>query len=664
MSYLASTRIYHLPILSGIGLDIPGAPEFVDPTEEQIYAQTVENQLYGIIKMHNGGNGVIVEGEYENVSTTIPIVEVTGLKAFINQIYVEDHNRGFVFSGLTPSVSNYLFLELTETLDTLVNNPDRVNPPLVLGNQSSRRFGNAKPVTSTSSDIGPNSILISKVILDYQGYGQGGYGEDGYGHSESSGDFFTVDVDLEPPGKIHLTSVLEHAADNTDPHGPIFIVDQLQSSGVGVAGTTISQSVHVTDQLNVQGISYLNSLVVSGLVISSNLEVFGPAVFSGQSFIQSAPPGGDKTFGYLIISSQEVVIEIDNFEDGLISNEFTFEGNLPWIVENTLSYEGTKSVRSGAISDSQTSKLVRTVIVPNETLLRIEFYYNVSSEPGADFFTFEDNAVTKLTASGEIGWTKFSITLGSGAHTLKWIYTKDSSISTGRDSVNVDNITFTKIYNGGLVSRTTSEFVQPIAIQTGGYLGGNLQVASGVTIDGIDVSTLKFLEDGSEADNNAINTLGHTHHIRTGVKHIFISPEYSGVIRSGVQLGTLNTLYDNRNNFYRFEATDDTAQVRVITKQIIPEDFVTFSGITLFTRTSTGLTNTSGVGFSLIDSVGNVVKKQFIKRPSATSFSQTRLVSGISGNFIPGRYFGMQFDFYGELNQTVDLSEIVASYNS
>lgn len=518
MAYLASTRIYHLPILSGIGLDIPGAPLFVDPQQEQVYAQTVENQLYGIINMHNGGHGVIEEGDYTNVSTTAPIIEITNLKAFINQIYVDDKGKGFVFSGITPAVDNYLFLELIETLDTLASStPGNI----VIGDQSSRVLGNAKTVVSTSPDIGPNSILISRVFLDAQGYGYGGYGYGVYGHIDAVGDYYISDIDLAPPGKIHLTSVLEHAADNTDPHGPVLIVDQVQSSGVGVAGTTTAQNVTVLNNLFVQASqnpTFLFSSVVSGLNVFSNLEVFGPTVFSGQTFVSALTNGGDATFNVLKANS--------------------------------------------------------------------------------------------------------------------------------------------------LVSRSTSTFVRPVDIQSGGRLGNTLQVGSGITIDGIDVSSLKFLTDGSEADNNGINTLGHTHNIQTGVKHIFLSPEFEGVVRSGIQPGTIVPSYDTRNNFYRWNATQTQSRVVITAKHIIPEDFVTFSGITVLTRTSAALANTSGIIFSFLDTTGNPVRKQFIKRPSATVFSQTRFTSGIPGVFTQGGYFGIQADMVGENGQTVDLSEIVVSYNS
>lgn len=657
MGYLASTRIYHLPILSGIGLDIPGAPKFVDPTQEQIYAQTVENQLYGMIYMHNGGNGVIVEGDYRNVSTTEPILEIVGCKAFINQIYVEDHDKGFIFSGIIPSVDNYLFLELIENLDTFTSTTPG---NLILGDQSSRRFGNAKTVVSTSPDIGPRSILLSKVLLDPQGYGFGGYGYGTYGHSDAVGDFFISDVDLAPPGKIHLTSVLEHAADNTDPHGPLLIVDQVQSSGIGVNGTTTTLYGHVTNELDVQNIAYLQQAIFSGLTISTNLDVYGQATFSGVAITPSLAIGGDRNFGNLLISPVEIITEIDTFENGSIPNEYTFEGDLPWIVDTTFSYQGTKSVRSGAITNSQNSTLVRVVNVPLGTSLKVEFYYNVSTEPGGDLFTFQVDGNTQLTGSGEVGWTKFSTTLQVGIHTLKWRYIKDASNSVGRDAVNVDDITYSKIFDGGLTSRQTSTFLGPVTIQSGGILKNNLIVNSGITIDGIDVSTLKFLEDGSEADKTATD-LGHTHSLGTATNYIFISPEFAGVNVSGVQPGTLNTLYDGRNNFYRWSPTDTTGQVRVFTRQVVPGDFVTFSGITVLTRTSAGLSNTSGISLSLIDSIGNVVKKQFIKR-AGTNFSETRLVSGISGNFIPGRYFGLQFDFFGEISQTVDLSEITSSY--
>jgi hypothetical protein len=46
--------------------------------------------------------------------------------------------------------------------------------------------------------------------------------------------------------------------------------------------------------------------------------------------------------------------------------------------------------------------------------------------------------------SGEVGWTKVSVTItGSGTHTLKWNYTKDTSGTKGEDFGWVDKISWT-----------------------------------------------------------------------------------------------------------------------------------------------------------------------------------------------------------------------------
>jgi hypothetical protein len=41
--------------------------------------------------------------------------------------------------------------------------------------------------------------------------------------------------------------------------------------------------------------------------------------------------------------------------------------------------------------------------------------------------------VEKTRIAGEVNWTQMAYSIAAGTHTLKWSYTKDSSVSSGSD---------------------------------------------------------------------------------------------------------------------------------------------------------------------------------------------------------------------------------------
>ncbi len=78
----------------------------------------------------------------------------------------------------------------------------------------------------------------------------------------------------------------------------------------------------------------------------------------------------------------------------------------------------------------------------------MRFWWKVSSEEGFDFLSFypdplPDNRSTPLFAiSGEKDWEQHTIHISSGAHVLRWIYSKDVSVSAGRDAGWLDEVFF------------------------------------------------------------------------------------------------------------------------------------------------------------------------------------------------------------------------------
>ena len=72
----------------------------------------------------------------------------------------------------------------------------------------------------------------------------------------------------------------------------------------------------------------------------------------------------------------------------------------------------------------------------------IKFFRKVSSESGYDFLKFYIDGYMKAQWSGELGWEQVAFPVTQGTHTFRWIYVKDSYVSSGSDCGWVDLIDF------------------------------------------------------------------------------------------------------------------------------------------------------------------------------------------------------------------------------
>ena len=139
-------------------------------------------------------------------------------------------------------------------------------------------------------------------------------------------------------------------------------------------------------------------------------------------------------------------ILIENFETGeLTTFEWSHSGNLPWYIVTNEVYDGTYSLRSGAIEDNQESVLEIDMYVVADG--EISFARKVSSENYYDFFEFLIDDVVKLSLSGEEDWEEYSIPVTVGAHNFKWSYRKDYMSTSGSDAAWIDNIVFPAVNN-------------------------------------------------------------------------------------------------------------------------------------------------------------------------------------------------------------------------
>lgn len=113
---------------------------------------------------------------------------------------------------------------------------------------------------------------------------------------------------------------------------------------------------------------------------------------------------------------------------------YTSGGDAVWYGQATTYYYGGSAAQSGDIGDNQSSFFQTTINGPTT----VKFWWKVSSELGWDYLQVFVDEILIEQISGEVNWQEKVLTLGSGSHVVKWVYYKDSSISSGSDCGWVD----------------------------------------------------------------------------------------------------------------------------------------------------------------------------------------------------------------------------------
>jgi len=257
----------------------------VSQFEHKRQTQTFDAQIGGMIRAFlQGGSYSTSKGFFSDVSApNEKIVALSGFFGMVNYVAVGKDNDTMMWSGLSTSMTNYLWACLVEE--------DRIN-----GFRSSRRFGDWDPVSTTTPVVpsGREGILVA---------------------SYTSGE----PINDAPEGSFVMPTVASHAAVNTDPHGPsmfqtalvvqdlvsngsyrtspgvpqYYNAPVLASSGVAFAGVDFSEAVKFIDGSRISQRTHLHA-VTSGLqymgAAPSNLLV--TEKLSGTGTIQYDQHGG------------------------------------------------------------------------------------------------------------------------------------------------------------------------------------------------------------------------------------------------------------------------------------------------------------------------------------------------------------------------------------
>jgi hypothetical protein len=133
----------------------------------------------------------------------------------------------------------------------------------------------------------------------------------------------------------------------------------------------------------------------------------------------------------------------EDFESGnLLSFRWQTVGDTNWQITGYQPYQGRFCVKSGEISDNQTTGL--KLLIPNVAAGdKISFYHKESSEKDYDFLNFLVNNQIKKSWSGLTNWSKYEYTFSSaGDKTIEFQYAKDYSTAAGDDCAYIDFISF------------------------------------------------------------------------------------------------------------------------------------------------------------------------------------------------------------------------------
>ena len=216
-----------------------------------------------------------------------------------------------------------------------------------------------------------------------------------------------------------------------------------QATQVDVTGTVTEDGTG--NPLENVKIEFLNT-PISPVYTDANGNYTVTGVMENNYDIKASKTGYTAVTQNIDISSSNTVVDFTLAVSNAISFEsevpaiFTFEGNLPWTRVQDDAYDGDYSMKSGAITDDQTSVMQTELNITAAG--NVSFYKKVSSENNYDYLKFYIDGTMKGDWSGEVDWSQESYAVTTGTHIFKWEYSKDGSQSNGSDCAWVDYVEF------------------------------------------------------------------------------------------------------------------------------------------------------------------------------------------------------------------------------
>jgi len=377
---------------------------------------------------------------------------------------------------------------------------------------------NAGTITGIVTDSNSGLPISGAVVQDTRGFTRTESGTDGvYGFTILGGaTTLTVDkfgyqtavLDITVPGTGTLTLDIDMAA-----MPPATVSGTVRDSGgLPVSGTTISALGTPVEPVFSNASGFYTIGLPSGEDTGYDLMALAPNLAYS---LRHTGLQGSRTIDFdlpLLLS--------DGFESGGFSTfDWQLAGDAPWSVSDDQAYEGVLSARSGAISDAGTTELSVDFFVQGDG--DFSFWYKVDSEDLFDTLKFYLDGALRETWSGAVDWTLYTVTLPSGAHSLRWVYAKDESASVGQDAAWIDLVEF------------PGTGIQPTAGITLSETSLNLSIGAGST-DSLPLTIGN--SGGYQLDYVAVPTEGG----KTGLPWLTVTPEVGTVHPSSVRILTVD----------------------------------------------------------------------------------------------------------------------------
>ncbi|MCX6273280.1 MAG: C25 family cysteine peptidase [Bacteroidetes bacterium] len=430
---------------------------------------TVNADPYSYVAISQNG---VLHGALLADSTGLAVVTIDPITSpgYATIVVTAQNRQPFIDSIVVASPAGpYVLLDSYQTVETTGNNNNQVDfGESISLNLSLKNWGlaDATNVTTTLSSSDPYVTITNSSAI---------FGIIASGAMATQNNAFSFDVagNLPDQHKAIFNLTINDNAGNTwngsfkvTLNAPVLVVTDMtiddasggNDNGKLDPGETVNFNIITKNTGHSDASSTLGTLASFSSLITlntttSNLNVIAAGASGIASFnatVSSAATTGDFIpLDYLVASgpysalktfSPAVGLIREDWESGTTTHfDWMFGGSLPWTISTESPYEGAYCLKSGAITDLQTSDLLITGdVMINDTL---SFYRKVSSENNWDWlkFSVDDNVLDQW--SGEKSWQKVSFPVTTGTHTFKWSYTKDDSYLTGADAAWIDFIT-------------------------------------------------------------------------------------------------------------------------------------------------------------------------------------------------------------------------------
>ncbi len=241
---------------------------------------------------------------------------------------------------------------------------------------------------------------------------------------------FSTPADLTAPDGLPAT-----------PFGPAAVVNENRLSFTWSLGTVVDEeSPIVAWQIQI-GTTPDGSELYDGLTSGTTFSLAGMAQDGTPYYARVRARNGAGLWSAWSAPSSSLTYRIPVVAGGTLDNPtlaFRTFGDGFWTESTETPAAGTTCAASPALTRGQVSHLETTVIGAGT----LSFWVRTSCDAW-DALELTIDGLPINTYSGENSWTRQTVTLGEGPHTLRWSFRKNTTFSFGADRTWIDGVTYT-----------------------------------------------------------------------------------------------------------------------------------------------------------------------------------------------------------------------------